>query len=122
MLNGPKANTNYLNRLFDFFSKWGMRLNMDKTNSIIFKLRRRGLYPNCRRFVPSLYIGGGLVRNSDKRYPGMVFHENLRFYRHIDYILNRVRKIYYNHKVLLQRSGGLSRKVRLLVYKQIVSP
>lgn len=127
--SGPRARSvnarlrDYLNRLFDFFCKWDMKLNMDKTNAIIFKGRRRGLYPNCRQFVPSLDIGGELIRTKDRiKYLGVIFHESFRFYRHIDYTLDKVRKTYFSYCSLLRRRGGLDRRIRLLVYRQIVRP
>lgn len=113
----------YLTRLNDYFGKWRLNLNMSKTVAVFIKGKRKYIYPNCRKYVPCLKIGGELVNISDRvRYLGVTFHENFEFYRHIDNVLERSKKVYNLYQSILRRKGGLGRKVRLLVYRQIIRP
>ena len=127
--NGPRTSTVnlrlniYLKLLYDYFCKWDMKLNLDKTNCIIFKGRRGRLFPNARGFIPVLELDGVAIRVSHSiKYLGVIFHEDFEFYRHIDYILLKVRRVYFYYCSLLRGNGGLNRKIRLLFYKQIVRP
>lgn len=128
-MNGARARTlnnrmnTYLDILNDYFRKWGLKLNLGKTDGIMIKGRRGRLYPNSRGFIPSLSIGGEAVRTSDRiKYLGVIFHEDFEYYRHIDYVLEKVRKVFYSYIGILRRRNALTNEVRLLVYRQIIRP
>lgn len=114
---------NYLNVLNDYFVKWGLRLNMDKTVAMIVKGRRKFIYPNWRQFEPCLRLGDGQVRTSDRmKYLGVIIHENFEYYRHVDYILEKAKKIYSAYQRILRQTGGLDERIRLLLYRQVIRP
>ena len=56
------------------------------------------------------------------KYLGVVFHENFEYYRHIDFMLSKVKKVFFSYCNLLRGRGGLSNEIRLLVYRQIIRP
>lgn len=128
-LSGAAAgNTNsrvniYLEELSRFFVRWKMRLNVDKCEGIIFKGKRRYLYPSARGYEPVLSIGSNMIRTSDRiRYLGVIFHSKFEFYRHIDHILAKVKTVFWSYLSVLRCTGGLDVRVKLLIYKQIVRP
>lgn len=113
----------YLSELLTFFDKWKLTLNIEKCDSILFKGKRRFIYPNVRTYVPAIRIGNSLIRTSDTiKYLGVVFQTNFEFYRHIDRTLAKVKRIFYLYHATLRRRRGLSSDVRLLIYKQIIRP
>lgn len=127
--SGPRARTcnarlnSYLSELSTYFRKWGLRLNVSKSEGVMIKGRRKYLFRNSRSYIPVLNVGGEFIRVSDRiKYLGVIFHENFEFYRHLDHILTKVKKVFFAYQRLLRRRGGLSIRVKLLVYKQIIRP
>lgn len=113
----------YLETLNEYFVKWGIRLNVEKSVGIIFKGTRRYLFKNCRRYVPVLRVGSSLIPISDNmKYLGVIFNERFEFYRHLDHVLSRVKRIFTIYCAMLRGRNGLSLAVRLLIYKQIIRP
>lgn len=127
--SGPRAAmanrrlNSYLEVLSAYFHQWGLRLNVGKCNSMIIKGRRGRLFRNERRFEPLLKIGADRLVVKDRfKYLGVIFTEKFEFYRHIDYVLEKVKRVYWMYHHLIGRKGGLTPKVRLLIYFQIIRP
>lgn len=113
----------YLAALFGFFTKWGIRLNVAKTKGIIFKGKRKFLYPNSRQFVPTLSVGGSSIAITDEmKYLGVIFSGKFEFCRHVDHMLCKVKRAFAMYIGLLHNRGGLDPSVKLLIYKQIIRP
>lgn len=128
-MSGPRASTisvrlnTHLGILQRYFIKWGLRLNVDKCAAIVFKGKSKVVYPNFRSYYPILKIGDERIKIVDKiRYLGVIFCERMEFVRHIDFILGRAKKIYFEYQSVLQPSGGLSKNIKLLLYKQVIRP
>lgn len=89
--------------MFSYFVKWDFRLNMDKTVDMIVKGRRKFIYPNWRQFEPCLSLGNGQVRTSDRmKYLGVITHENFEYYCHVDFVLEKAKKIYSVFYMVIQ--------------------
>lgn len=113
----------HLEILNEYFSKWKLKLNIDKCRAIIFKGVRKKLYPNARTYNPSVGIGSDIIENtSNLKYLGVILNEKMQYYRHVDYALDKGRKAYFAFSRNLTRKGGLSREVKLAIYRQIVRP
>lgn len=118
-----KAMNDQLRIMFGFFQKWKLKLNLDKCSTIMFKGRKSRIYKNGRKYTPSIEINGTPVRNEMTiKYLGVIFTQDLQFYRHVDYALDKCRKAYFSYHALLKKRGGLSEKVKVTIYKQIIRP
>lgn len=113
----------YLATLAEYFKKWGIRLNAEKSKGIIFKGKRKHLYRNSRQFIPTLRVGDSTITIADNiKYLGVIYNERFEFYRHTDYILCKVKGIFAMYLGILRKRAGLDIRVKLLVYKQIIRP
>ena len=71
---------------------------MNKGNYIIFKGRRGGLYPNAKKFFATLsMVGVPIGVTNSFKYLGVVFHKNFKYYRHIDFMLSKVKRVYFSY-------------------------
>ena len=127
--SGPRMSTvnrrlnGYLSSLDEYFRKWGIKLNAAKSNGIIFKGSGLNLYPNARKFTPKLKIGTSEIKcSSSMKYLGVVFNERFNFIGHIDHVLQKSKKTFFAYHKVISRHNGLSKQVRLLIYRQIVRP
>lgn len=91
----------YLEKLHRYFTHWKHALNVGKYVAVVFG----GWPPNLKDFVPEMKLGCELIRVS--------------FCRNIDYNLEKAKGIYFGYHWLLRTRGGLPRKMRLLIYKQV---
>lgn len=128
--SGPRASTvtgrlnAYLASLHGYFKDWGLRLNVGKCVAVVFSGKsKRIVYPNFRRYVPVLRIGGRIIRVQDSmRYLGVVFHGRFDFCRHVDFVLCKAKSVYFGYCRLLGMRGGLPPDVRVLIYRQVIRP
>lgn len=115
--------TQYLEILRRYFVEWRLVLNVDKCACITFKGRRSRLYPNARGFIPVIRIGDSVISNcSTLKYLGVVFQEDFTFTRHVDHVLRKGRAAFHTLHWLMTRRGGLSKRVKLTIYKQLIRP
>lgn len=113
----------YLNTLADYFSKWKLKLNVEKSCSFIFKGDKGRVYKNARKHIPAIKIRGQVIKNTDKlKYLGVLFQENLSYTRHIDYVLRKGMASFQVYNRILSKKEGLSKKVKLAIYRQVVRP
>lgn len=121
--NSNRSLVEHLQTLAEFFQKWKLKLNVEKCRAIIFKGERSHLYENSRKFKPNIAIGGQTIPNVvSMKYLGVWFSESLRFTEHIDYILAKSKSIYFAWQGAIGGRSGLSAKVKLLIYKQVIRP
>lgn len=113
----------YLATLGEYFRKWGIRLNVAKSKGVIFKGKRKYLYPNSRQYIPVLRVDGVEIPITENmRYLGVIYSGTFQFYRHVDHMLAKVKHSFGMYLRVLRTSGGLSNAVKLLVYRQIIRP
>lgn len=113
----------FLEVLSGYFLRWRLRLNVAKCEGLIFKGKRKYLFRSSRGFIPTLRIGEQTIAIRDRfKYLGVIFQENFEFYRHIDQILAKVKGIFATYLKVMRCGRGLSDRVRLLIYKQIIRP
>lgn len=71
----------------------------DKCVTVVFGGRPRALYPNFKGYIPELKAGSELIRTSERmKYLGVVFDYRFTFCIHVDYVLEKARKIYFARK------------------------
>lgn len=107
----------YLKKYKEFTDKWRLRVNASKCEAI--KFYKNSSYPNTKRLKPKITFGNIRIKNSKViKYLGLNIKSNLNFTGHINFILkkcNAALALYYK----LLSKFSLSKKVKLLIYKQI---
>lgn len=64
-----------------------------------------------------------MCRNTDSfRYFGVIFDSPWRFIEHVDSVLLRAKKAFGMYSKMLSGKRGLSPKVRLVIYGQVIRP
>lgn len=115
--------TRYLERLGEYFTQWRLRLNVPKCQAIIFKGKRGSVYRNARSYVPRITINGETIGSTSTiKYLGIMFQEDMSFIKHVDYVLRKGWAALANFRGLLSKRGGLSRKVKTALYRQVIRP
>lgn len=113
----------YMNELYSYFNKWGLKLNVQKCVSIVLHGKHRACFPGLRRYTPAIKVGNDIISPSDKiKYLGVVYNKNFDFCRHIDHVLNKAKKIYTAYTKIFRARNGLTSQVKLLIYRQIIRP
>jgi len=78
----------FLDRLTEFFDRWGFKLSVAKTEATVFT-RNRQFRPNDVK----LTIGGSLIKvEKTVRFLGVVFDRALTWSAHVDYVVARCSK------------------------------
>lgn len=113
----------YLQSLFAYFNKWKLKLNINKCECTVFKGVKKYIFPSARKFIPSIQINGQILNYKDQlKYLGVILHSKFTFYRHIDFILNKAKKVFFSYTNLLKRAKDLQNQIKLNCYKQIIRP
>lgn len=113
----------YLEVLQRYFTEWRLCLNISKCRTMVFRGRKRNLYRNARSYVPNIRIGNEAITNyGSLRYLGVTFQEDMAFTRHVDRLLERAKNAFHAYAGMMKKTSGLSRKVKLCIYRQVVRP
>lgn len=121
----PREITNKLQRCLDtlveYASKWKIKINDAKTQTIMF------LHRQSPRLKPpidcTIVMNGSTVQwSTNVVYLGLLFDEKLLFRLHVEKILLKCSALVKNLYPLICRRSRLSRVNKLAVYKQIISP
>lgn len=102
--------------LLDYFAKWRVKINADKSTAVLFTRRRQ-------RPPDALVLQGDeLPWRSEARYLGVILDSKLTWKSHIDAMANRAKAALVNLYALINRRSKLDplRKIRL--YKAVIRP
>lgn len=110
---------NAMQRQTNYFRKWKISINIDKTQAAFFTKRRTREIP--RR---PLRVSGSNIRWSDEpvRYLGLMLDKRLTLQQHINYAIDKTNnavKILYS---LLNRRSKLNTTNKLMIYKVALRP
>ena len=105
----------YLNVAQDWYKKWRIKINEDKSTHVTFTLRKE----TC----PSVYLNGKVIpRNDSVKYLGMHLDRRLTWRTHIwtkrKQLNLKFKKMYW----LLGKNSKLTVDNKLLIYKSILKP
>lgn len=114
----------YLVDLVNFFKKWRLVLNADKTNMLHIqgstRDTNRSLRSRARRMLVS--IEGHLIRHSVAvKLLGVTFQTNARFHKHIQSKLESARRAKFR-LIRLLRSKIISADIKIGLYKTFIRP
>lgn len=112
----------HIDLLKEFYNKWGITLNLQKSSLIIF---RPPINSNSHKSwsKKTFWISGKLMTVSKSiKLLGVNFNYLFKFNDHINKVLKRANHAYHLLCPLLRRQNGLSFKCKSLLYKQIIRP
>lgn len=114
----------YLGELCDYFSKWRIKLNKNKTERLTFvgsyKVTKYIDRKKARNVEIS--IDNQIIVNSDQvKYLGLILTPNLEYYRHIDHVIRKVDIAFAKLKNIFA-SKIIESSVKVLAYKTLIRP
>lgn len=125
LLGAQNRLNDYLATVTAFYKKWKIKINAAKSEAIVFK----GPVRNHSRTVNRLYRdvvidvdGEHLQLANDVKYLGVRLVPNMSFVRHLDDVVAKTAGALAAIRPILVRMNGLSAKVKLLCYKQLIRP
>lgn len=103
--------------LSDFFSNLGLTLSPEKCSAICFK------NPRCNNPINNVLVNGQVLQwKQECKYLGVIFHHNLSWKLHIEYVIGKALKGINVMRFLSRTWWGASPSVLLLIYKSLVRP
>lgn len=125
LLDGQNRMSNYVSDIQNFLTKWKIKLNPLKAESIVFK----GTFKQHGKNVNQLHDKIGLHMNQqaiplkgDLKYLGVIFKKRPTYVSHVTEAIKKATCAYHEIKHLLKRTSKLDSKVKLLCYKQLIRP
>lgn len=108
-----------LSRINEYFTKWRIKINADKTQAIIFKFNR------ARRRNPSIpltFNGSTIDLAREVTYLGVTLDDRLSFNAHTERCRTKVLKCFSAIYPLLHSRSKLSTANKLILYKTMIRP
>lgn len=125
-LFGAKARIEqYISNVREYLHQWKLECSDEKCEAIIFKSTNRNSTPAVNRSIKKITIKIGdkiLQPKKTIKYLGVMLQKDGLHSRHIDSIITKSRIAQYLLKPILRKMSGLSTKIKLLCYKQLVRP
>lgn len=115
----------YLIRLNQYFKKWKIRINIAKTEAIVFKGHNRQHSRAINRNHNNIKIlvnNQPLILQNSIKYLGVTFTKKPSHISHITNVIRKAENAYSTIRPILKRTNKLSIKVKLLCYKQLIRP
>lgn len=106
-----------LNKLEDYFKKWKIKINAQKTKAIWFSRRRKP----C--FLPgnvNLHLGSVNIEWSEHcRYLGIMLDKKLSFNTHISVTINKINRYIQILYPMISRKSELSKDNKIILFKSV---
>lgn len=126
IISGAKQSNTIIKRLNkamsqinDYFSKWRIKINPEKTQAIIFKFNR-----SARRIptIPLSFIGSIICLEKEVSYLGATIDEKVSFNAHTEISIAKALKCFSAIYPLLHSRSKLSTVNKLTLYKTVIRP
>ncbi len=108
----------YLTVLKQYYKRWKISINPDKTQAIYFTKRRTRELPN----VPLNVLNQEVEWSPVVKYLGIILDKKLVLNQHINYTIEKVNKVVKILYPMLSRKSKLNTDNKILIYKQILRP
>lgn len=115
----------YLKTLQEFYTLWKIKLNPGKAEAIVFKGHNKQhskQINNTHRNVRLTVDNHTIALKDTIKYLGVIHSQNPKHIPHINYIASKALKCFQAIRPVLKRTSGLSIKIKLLCYKQLIRP
>ncbi|GFW62661.1 probable RNA-directed DNA polymerase from transposon X-element [Trichonephila clavipes] len=109
------AINNYLLHLQNFYDKWEISINVEKSTAIIFT-KKLSLPP------PIIMYNKQIPWSQEAKYLGIIFDTHLTWKQHILYVRDKIRKIMFKLYPLIGRNSHLSIENKVLLYTAVMRP
>lgn len=110
---------NGLSILIEYFCKWNISVNPEKTQAVYFTRKRKTCFlPQ----TPLVFSNHQIAWETNAKYLGVVLDKKLNFGEHISHIVNKVNKITRIMYPLINRNSELNTENKKLVIKAIFLP
>ena len=118
-INIKNAFTNAAINIEEWLHTLDLSISFNKSRFIIFSKNSRPVSSGSY----SLQFNNSILNNADSfKYLGVIWDSNLKWVNHINYILNKTRKLLRIFFCIAKLNKGIHPTTSLLVYKQFVRP
>lgn len=125
LLNGQDRLSHYITQIQDFLTRWKIKLNPLKAESIVFKgtNKQHGRNTNFLHDKIALRLGQQVIPlQGDIKYLGVIFKKKPTFITHVNEAIRKATAAYHQLKHILRRTSKLDVSIKLLCYKQLIRP
>lgn len=105
-----------LEKLTNYFNKWKITLNADKTQAIYFTRKRKSCYIPQRNIV---FLNTEVLWEQKVKYLGIILDPKMKFKEHVQYIINKVNILTRILYPFINRNSALSIENKRLIFKLI---
>lgn len=118
------AMNNYLKNIYEYLTKWKLKMNINKCESISFVGHYRDLSKKVRKEALDCKFtlnGTNLIKSKEVKYLGVFLSQNFQFVRHVKHILKKVSAA---HSMLYNifKNKFITKTVKIIMYKQLIRP
>lgn len=125
LFDGQERINRYLTELQSYYEKWKMKLNPGKAEAIVFrgtcKQHTKKVSRDCKN-VKIVVDGHQLALQDKLKYLGVIYASRPTFVSHVDHAIRKASNAFNAIRPVLRCINGLSLKIKLLCYKQLVRP
>lgn len=107
----------YFLQISNFFKKWKIKINNEKTKSIYFTRKKKSIYRPHRNLIIN---NTEIVWNEEIKYLGITLDSKLIFRNHVSHTIKKCNKFICSLYSLLNKKSVLSKCKKILLYKNIV--
>lgn len=108
-----------LDKVRDFFNKWKLKVNSDKTEAVLFTVKRKT--KNIKTY-PLFMDTTGVTWKTELKYLGVTLDRKLNWNNHLKNIKNRGLAVMSALSPIFRRRSAISRKNKLIIYKSLIRP
>lgn len=113
-----KALKDHAQLISDFMLRWQINLNNDKTQALFITNRRKKELPGRKIKI----FNSDVSWQSDSKYLGFILEKNMKYKKHISYVVERANIAVKTLYPLISRKSKLHLKNKLLIYKLAIRP
>lgn len=123
LLDGQDRINAYLQEIVTYMRKWKIRMNPAKSEVIVFKGPNKHFGKNVNKLHNDITVKINSIPITPQRtlkYLGVTFSKNLQSVQHVNNLMKKVNATIACLRPLLRKHDGLSKRVKMLCYKQLI--
>lgn len=123
--DGQNRLNSYLTTLLAYYTKWKIKLNVDKSEAIVFKglnNQHSKLVNMNHKNVKIMVDGQQIILKDHIKYLGVIHQKRPTHISHINYVIEKGINAFNAIRPVLKRTSKLSIPIKLLCYKQLIRP
>lgn len=123
LLDGQHRINAYLEEIVTYMKKWKIRMNPAKSEVIVFKGPNKYFGKNVNKLHNNITVqinSTPITPQRTLKYLGVIFSKNLQSVQHVNNIIRKVNATIACLRPLLRKHDGLSNRVKILCYKQLI--